>query len=133
MTIAAEFGTGQVFWSILWFFLFFLWISLVITVFGDIIRSDMSGWSKALWTIGIIAVPFFGVFLYLIVNGESMNRRAESDSQAVADAQAAYIRDVAGTGASPAAQLGQLADLHAAGKLSDDEYAAAKARVLAGT
>lgn len=133
MTIAAEFGTGQVFWSILWFFLFFLWVSLVITVFGDIIRSDMSGWSKALWTIGIIAVPFLGVFLYLIVNGEGMSRRAESDSQAVADAQAAYIRDVAGAGASPAAQLGQLADLHAADKLSDDEYAAAKARVLVGT
>lgn len=133
MTIAAEFGTGQVFWSILWFFLFFLWISLVITVFGDIIRSDMSGWGKALWTIGIIAVPFLGVFVYLIVNGASMNRRAESDAQAMADAQAAYIRDVAGTAASPAAQLGQLADLHAAGKLSDGEFAAAKAQVVAGT
>ena len=133
MTIAATFGTGQVFWSILWFFLFFLWISLVITVFGDIIRSNMSGWGKALWTIGIIAVPFFGVFLYLIVNGANMNQRAQSDAQASADAQAAYIRDVAGTGASPAAQLGQLADLHTAGKLSDDEYAAAKAQVVAST
>jgi hypothetical protein len=132
MTLAAEFGTGQVFWSILWFFLFFLWIWLVITVFGDIIRSDMSGWGKALWTIGIIAVPFFGVFLYLIVNGGDMNRRAESDAQAMADAQAAYIRDVAGTGTSPAEQLGRLADLHTAGKLTDDEYAAAKAQVVAG-
>jgi hypothetical protein len=132
MTLAAEFGTGQVFWSILWFFLFFLWIWLVITVFGDIIRSDMSGWGKALWTIGIIAVPFFGVFLYLIVNGASMNRRAEADAQAMADAQAAYIRDVAGSGTSPAEQLGRLADLHTAGKLTDDEYAAAKARVVAG-
>ncbi len=87
---------------------------------------------KALWTFGIIAVPFLGVFLYLIVNGESMTQRAESDSQAAADAQAAYIRDGAGTAASPAAQLGQLADLHAASKLSDDESAASEARVLAG-
>ena len=133
MTIAAEFGTGQVFWSILWFFLFFLWIWLVITVFGDIFRSDMSGWGKALWTIGIIAVPFFGVFVYLIANGDNMNRRAESDARAVADAQAAYIRNVAGTAASPADQLGQLAELHTVGKLSDDEYAAAKAKVVAGT
>ena len=74
MFIAAEFGTGQVFWSILWFFLFFMWIWLVIRVFADIIRSSMSGWSKALWTIGIIALPFLGVFLYLIVNGGDMNR-----------------------------------------------------------
>ena len=35
----AEFGTGQVFWSMLWFFLFFIWIWLLIVVFGDIFRS----------------------------------------------------------------------------------------------
>ena len=40
MVIAAEWGTGQVFWSFLWFFLFFIWIWLLITVFADIFRSD---------------------------------------------------------------------------------------------
>ena len=46
----AEFGTGQVFWSMLWFFLFFIWIWLLIMVFGDIFRShDLGGWAKALW------------------------------------------------------------------------------------
>ncbi len=50
MLVAAEFGTGQVLWSIFWFFLFFVWIMLVFQVFGDIIRADdMSGWSKAIW------------------------------------------------------------------------------------
>ena len=44
MTLA-EFGTGQVFWSMLWFFLFFLWIWLLIMIFGDIFRSDdLGGW-----------------------------------------------------------------------------------------
>ena len=53
--LLAEFGTGQVFWSMLWFFLFFIWIWLLIVVFGDIFRSrDLSGWGKALWTIFII-------------------------------------------------------------------------------
>ena len=52
MLAAGEFGTGQVFWSLLWFFLFFIWIWLLITVFADIFRSsDLSGWGKALWTI----------------------------------------------------------------------------------
>ena len=37
---AVEFGTGQVFWSLLWFFLFLIWIWLVISVFTDIVRSD---------------------------------------------------------------------------------------------
>ena len=131
MMFAAEFGTGEVFLSILYFFLFFMWVWLVITVFADIIRSDMSGWGKALWTIGIIALPFLGVFLYLIVNGGDMGDRAARDAQAASDAQAAYIRQVAGTGTSPADQLSTLAELHSAGRLSDDEYSAAKAKVVA--
>ena len=40
MIEAGSFGTGQVFWSMLWFFLFFIWIWLLIVVFGDIFRSD---------------------------------------------------------------------------------------------
>ena len=132
MFIAAEFGTGQVLWSILWFFLFFMWIWLVITIFADIIRSRMSGWGKALWTIGIIALPFLGVFLYLIVNGADMNRRAAEDAQASDAAAQAYIRQAAGTRPSTADELSKLADLHSAGKLSDAEYQQAKAKAVAG-
>ena len=35
MTTIAEFGTGQVLWSMIWFFLFFIWIWLLIVVFSD--------------------------------------------------------------------------------------------------
>ena len=46
--IASEFGSGQVFWSFLWFFMFFIWIWLLIAVFSDIFRShDLNGWAKA--------------------------------------------------------------------------------------
>ena len=39
-----EFGTGQVFLSMLYFFLFFIWIWLLIIVFADIFRShDLGG------------------------------------------------------------------------------------------
>ena len=63
----ADFGTGQVFLSMLYFFLFFIWIWLLIVVFGDIFRSDdLGGWGKALWVIFVIVVPYFGVFIYLI-------------------------------------------------------------------
>ena len=42
--LAAEWGTGQVFWSMLWFFMFFIWIWLLIIVFSDVFRShDLSG------------------------------------------------------------------------------------------
>ncbi len=132
MMIAAEWGTGEVLWSILWFFLFFMWIWLVISIFSDIIRAhDMSGWAKAFWTIGIIVLPFLGVFLYLIVNGNSMNERAVEAAKANEAAMQDYIRQAAGT-ADPADQLSKLADLHNAGKLSDSEYEQAKAKVVAG-
>ena len=73
MQLAAEFGTGQVFWSILWFFLFFVWIMLIFTIFGDIIRSDdMGGVAKAIWSIFIIFLPFLGIFMYLIIRGNKI-------------------------------------------------------------
>ena len=78
----ATFGTGQVFWSMLWFFLFFIWIWLLIVVFSDIFRShDLSGWAKALWTIFVIIVPYLGVFVYLIARGGKMQGRAVQHSQ----------------------------------------------------
>ena len=77
MTLAAEFGTGQVFWSMLWFFMFFIWIWLLIIVFGDIFRShDLGGWAKALWVIFIIVLPYLGVFVYLIARGHKMQEHA---------------------------------------------------------
>ena len=42
--VYAEFGTGQVFWSLVWFTLFVIWIWLLFAIFGDIFRSeDLSG------------------------------------------------------------------------------------------
>ncbi len=129
--LLAEFQVGQVLWSLIWFFLFFMWIWLVISIFADIIRSsDLSGWGKALWSIAIILVPFLGVFMYLIVRGGSMGERTVEQIKAQEQAAQQYIRDVA-TGGS-ADELAKLADLHAAGKLSDDEYATMKAKVIQG-
>ena len=38
--ILAEFQVGQMLWSMFWFFLFLMWVMLVISIFGDILRSD---------------------------------------------------------------------------------------------
>lgn len=77
MSQAVEFGTGQVFLSMLWFTLFFVWIWLLILVFAHIFRSDdLSGWGKAGWTIFVIVLPYLGVFVYLIARGNKMNEPA---------------------------------------------------------
>jgi hypothetical protein len=130
MLIAAEWGSGQVLWSLVWFFLFVMWISLVFSVFADIMRNhSMSGWAKALWTIVILFVPFLGVFIYLIVNGGDMNKRAASDIQDANAANESYIRSVASSSSTD--ELAKLADLHTSGKLTDSEYSAAKAQIIA--
>jgi hypothetical protein len=130
LLLAAEWGTGQVLWSILWFFLFFVWIMLIFTIFTDIIRNDdMSGWGKAIWSIFIIFLPFLGVFIYLIVNGNKMGQRQMRAAQQQEAAVQDYIRTTAG-GSSDAEQLAKLAELHNSGKLDDTEYAAAKAKII---
>lgn len=130
MTLAATFGTGEVLWSILWFFLFFVFIMLIFQIFGDIIRSDdLSGWGKALWSIFIIFLPFLGIFVYVIARGGKMHERQVKAVQANQQAMNQYIRDTAG-GPDAATQLATLADLHSAGKIDDAEFAAAKAKII---
>ena len=129
--IASQFGTGQVFWSMLWFFLFFIWIWILITVFADIFRShDLGGWGKALWVIFVIFLPYLGVFVYLIARGHKMSEHAMDAAQAHDAAQRAYIQQAAGTAASPADELARLADLKAQGVLTDAEFQSMKAKLV---
>ena len=121
----------DVFFSMLWFFLFIAWIWVLITVIADVFRSsDLSGWAKALWTIFIIIVPWLGVLIYLIARGDSMAERSMQAAAAQERAARAYIQDAAGS-TSTADELKKLADLKAAGVLSDAEYEAQKAKLLA--
>jgi hypothetical protein len=56
-----------------WEFFFVLLVVLPITVLwlGCIIdaiaRPDLSGWSKALWTLFILFVPLIGAMVYIVV------------------------------------------------------------------
>ena len=131
MTLA-EFGTGQVFLSMMYFFLFFIWIWLLIVVFGDIFRSqDLSGWSKAIWCIFIIFLPYLGVFVYLIARGGKMHEHAVAAAQAQDQAMRSYVQSVAGSGGGTADELARLADLREKGVISDAEFEQLKAKALA--
>ena len=64
--------------------------------------------------------------------GRSMGRRAEAQSNAEAD-QDQHLQPPpaqGGPGPSVSDQIGQLSTLHQQGALSDDEFAAAKAKIL---
>ena len=129
--LAAEWGTGQVFWSFLWFFLFFIWIWLLIIVFSDIFRSrDLSGWAKALWVIFDIILPYLGVFVYLIARGSKMQEHAAQAAQAQDAAMRQYVQDTVQDGTSTADELSKLADLKAKGVIDDAEFERLKAQAL---
>jgi len=107
MPLASDFGTGQVFLSFLWFFLFFIWIWLLIVVFSDLFRShDLSGWAKAAWVIGIIILPYFGVLIYLIARGHKMAEHAQEAAAAQNAAAMAYIQQAAGTTPTAKVEVG---------------------------
>jgi ABC-type multidrug transport system fused ATPase/permease subunit len=131
--LATQYPVLDAFLTILYFFLFFVWIWLAIMVFFDIFRShDMSGWVKALWVIFIIILPFLGVLLYLIFRGGSMHERSAQQAALQQKHFDAYVRQAAGTqGADTATQLQKLADLKNQGILTEDEFQSEKTKLLA--
>ena len=130
--LAAEWGTGQVLWSFIWFTLFFIWLWLLITVFADIFRSqDLSGVSKFLWIFFVIFLPYLGVFVYLIARGHKMHEHAVEQAQAVDAAQRAYIRDAVGAApSSPSDELNRLAQLRSDGTIDEAEFQRLKAKAI---
>lgn len=121
----------ELFWTSLWIFLFIAWIWIVIGVIGDVFRSgDLGGGAKAFWTLFIIVIPWLGVLFYLIARGGGMAQR-QADTFAQTDAATRrYIQEAAGSGGT-ADELAKLAGLKDSGVLSEAEFNAQKAKLLA--
>ncbi len=128
----ATFQLGEALLSILWFFMFVLWIMLLFHVFGDLFRDhELGGVAKTLWIIGLIFFPFLGVFIYVIARGSSMQKRSIEAAQANEAAFKQYVQQTAGTG-STTDELAKLASLKDQGVINDAEFEAQKAKILAG-
>lgn len=120
----------DLFWAMLWFYLFFVWIWLLIVVFGDIFRSkDLSGVAKAFWVLFLIVLPLLGVLIYLISRGNAMSERAAQDAAEREKATRQYIQEAAGS-TSSADELAKLAQLRDSGVLTAEEFAAQKSKLL---
>jgi hypothetical protein len=102
------------FWETFFLFLIFLplamiWAFALMDIFR---REDMSGGWKAIWVLCIFLVPFFGTLVYLV-----FRRPAALSEPTEPPGDSKFM-------------LRTLDDLHERGKLTDEEYAAEKARVL---
>jgi type VI protein secretion system component VasK len=123
----------NLFWTMLWFFLFVAWIYLLIVIITDIFRSDdMSGWAKALWVLFILIIPILGALVYLIARGDKMSARAAADYKRQDQQFREYVRDAAGSssGTSTADELTKLAALRDAGTITAEEFDQQKAKLL---
>jgi hypothetical protein len=119
------------FWTIFMIFLWVIWFWILITVFIDIFRSqDLNGWGKALWFLFVLFIPLIGVLVYLIARGGKMHERAMKVAQQQDQQFREYVQETASAG-NPADQLAKLADLREKGVITDAEFQAQKAKVLA--
>ncbi|MEV6106693.1 SHOCT domain-containing protein [Streptomyces sp. NPDC051940] len=131
-----DYSLLDLFWTMLWFFLWIMWLFLLFRVIMDIFRDHtLSGWGKAGWLVFCIILPFLGVLVYVIARGKSMGERDIKQARANEAAFRDYVRDAAGSGGgggkSHADELARLAELRDKGDLTPEEFQQAKAKILA--
>jgi hypothetical protein len=123
-----DFGLGEALLTTLSIFFFVIWIWILITILSDLFRDhELSGWNKAAWVFFLVFIPFVTALIYLGVRGSGMRDRAIKAQQDAKAQMDDYIRE---TAASPADELTKLSALHDSGKLSDEEFASAKAKLV---
>ena len=111
--------------DVLSIFMFVIWFWLLITVFGDLFRRhDISGWTKAIWVVVLILVPYIAVLIYLIAQGRGMaQRRAQLVQHEREELKHAL-------GFSVADELGKLDALKSSGSITPEEYTRLRARLV---
>ena len=116
---------GDIFWSMVAFFFWFMAIWIFITIFGDIFRrNDLTGGMKAVWIFVLIILPFLGALIYIATRP----KLTAQDVQLITQAEAATK---AAAAVSPADQIAKLSELRAAGAITEEEFQALKAKALA--
>ncbi len=128
---ASSYPFLEVLWDMLIFFAWVIFIWIAITVLIDVFRRrDISGWSKAAWTVFVVLIPWIGVLIYLIVNHDGMAERRYREA-ATAQAQFdEYVRTTAGS-AGAASEIERAKGLLDSGAITKAEFDAIKAKALA--
>ncbi len=113
------------------FFAWVIWFWILITVFSDLFRRhDTSGFSKVLWIIFVIILPFLGVFIYIIAEHDGMTKRNLERAQAQQQQMDQYVKSVASSGGA-AAEIEKAKGLLDSGAITQAEFDSMKAKALA--
>jgi hypothetical protein len=132
MLLAAEnnYPLLEVIWTIIVFFAWVIWIWTVISVLSDVFRRhDIGGGAKAGWTLLVIVIPFLGVLIYLIGQGQGMAERNVERMRATQKVYEQHIREVAG-GGGPAGEIASAKALFESGDITKEEFEQIKRTAL---
>ena len=130
MVFAAAYPFMDVFWTMIVFFCWIAWIWMLIMIFSDVFRRDISGWAKAGWCLFVLVLPFLGAFVYLIANGSGLTKRRVRDAQVSQANFDQHIRTVAADGGS-AGEIERAKQLLDSGAINQGEFERLKAKALA--
>src|SRR6476620_8186417 len=132
MILATDYPLLEIFWTILIFFGFVVWLTLLFVVLADIFRRhDISGFAKVAWILVVVVLPYLGVFIYLIAEQSGMAERAvkrQQDAQADADQ---YVQSVVAK-SDPTEQIAKAKALADSGAITQAEFEQIKQQALAG-
>src|SRR6201987_2079147 len=113
-------------WTMFVFFAWIIFFWLLFTGFGDLFsRHDISGWAKTGWGVLVLVLPYLGIFIYLISNGNSIGERARQRAQSQQSQMDNYVLSVADSGADEIAKGKQLLD---SGAITQAEFDQLKAK-----
>ncbi len=131
--LATSYPFLEVVWTMLVFFAFVVWIWILFTVLADIFRRhDTSAFSKVLWILLVIILPYFGVFIYLIAEHQGMTERTINQQKAAQSQFDSYVQSVAAKG-DPTEQIAKAKQLLDSGTITQAEFDQIKQKALAGS
>jgi hypothetical protein len=79
MLIGDDFPLLQVFWTMLVFFGWVIWITvLMMVLYDNFRRKDHTGLAKAGWTVFVIFLPVIGVLVYIGTRSHEVAAMARS-------------------------------------------------------
>jgi hypothetical protein len=132
LVIAADYPFMDLLWSMVIFFAWVAWIWILIVILTDVFRRhDIGGWTKALWTIFLVVIPFLGVLVYLVAQHDGMAERQQKDVQAQQAQFDSYVRQAAGTGGGAASEIEKAKALLDSGAITQSEFDTLKAKAVA--
>lgn len=128
--VLADYDLGDAILTALWVFFLIMWLWILIAIITDLFRDhSVSGWAKVLWVIALLIVPFLTSLIYIIVRGKGMAQRNAREVKQAQQEMDEYIRQTAGQ-SNVGDQLHKLDELRSRGSISQEEFDAAKAKLL---